>query len=242
MVVRGGLLLSLVIPCVLVGQSSGIPVRSAPTDYATRNVVDGVTVAATVLTPEQIRKTFSKDLNHEGYIVVEVAIWPAAGAVLDVTPDEFALRVGSNPTILASQTPAAIAAGDKKVMSSKAPPQLPGNVHVYNTATIGYESGNRRYGQPGGVYTGTATTVGIGDPRYPAPGPPPQSAPRGAKPDWTAAKQELEQKELPAGRISQPVAGYMYFLKVPTKEKRPEYELAWYRTTGQIRLAVPAAK
>ena len=249
---------------VLLGQTSGIPVRPAPADYATRNVVEGITVAASVVPPDQLRKLFSKDLSHEGYVVIEVAVYPAPGKELDLTPDEFTLRVGENGAFLPSQTPAQIAAGDKKSRPpSTTPPQLPDNVHVYQTATIGYESrGNGQYGRQGGVYTGTSTTVGVGnapyppgpypDPRYPPgdprnypPGgyPPSQPpTPRGAKPDWTALKTELESKELPSGRISAPVAGYLYFLKPPAKDRKADHELIWLRTAGQIRLAIPAPK
>ena len=241
---RSALVLLTAVP-LLCAQPGGIPVRPAPTDYATRNVVDGITVAASVLSPEQVRKLFSKDLNHEGYTVVEVAVYPAGSAPLDVTPDEFVMRVGSDGTFLSSRTPAAIAGGDKKTGTSASkgsnPPQLPGNVHVYEGATIGYESRtNGPYGRQGGVYTGTQTTVT----NAPYPDYPPQQAPvpRGAKPDWTALKQELEAKELPAGRTADPVAGYLYFLKASTKEKRPDYELVWYRTTGQIRLSIPSPK
>jgi hypothetical protein len=242
-------ILLLAVVALLLAQTPGIPVRSAPTDYATRNVLDGITVAATMVPPDQLRKLFSKDLAHEGYIVVEVAVYPAAGTQLDITPDEFTLKVGTAGAILPSQTPAAIAAGDKKSMQSKStPPELPGNVHVYNSSTIGYESrGTGPNGRTGGVYTGNSTTVAIGNPPgggYPPAGAPgsQQPLPRGAKPDWTALKHELEAKELPEGRTAAPVAGYLYFLKPSTKEKRPDYELAWYRTAGQIRLSIPAPK
>ena len=242
--VRSAILLLAAAP--LLPAQPGIPVRPAPTDYATRNVQDGITVAATVVPPDQVRKLFSKDLNHEGYVVVEVAVYPAAGRPLDVTPDEFTLKVGATGAILQSQTPAAIASGDKRATQAKTgPPQLPDKVHVYNTATIGYESrSNGPYGRQGGVYTGTSTTVGVGDNPYPPGpgGPQTQPAPRGAKPDWTAAKQELEAKELPEGRTAEPVAGYLYFLKASTKEKRPDHELTWYRTAGTIRLSIPAPK
>ena len=224
----------------------GIPLRPSPTDYATRNVVDGITVAASVVPPEQVRKLFSKDLTREGYVVVEVAVYPAPGVPLDVSPDEFTLKVGENGAIQPSQSPAAIAAGDKrsqKQSTSSGPPKIPDKVHVYNTATIGYES-RGPYGGKGGVYTGTETTVAVGNPPYPDPRYPPSqpAPPRGAKLDWTAAKQELEQNELPACRTAEPVAGYLYFLKESTKEKRPEHQLVWYRTAGQIRLSIPAPK
>jgi len=263
--VRPALLLFAAV-VLLLAQNPGIPVRSAPTDYATRNVVDGITVAATVVPPDQLRKLFSKDLTHEGYVVIEVAVYPAPGKQLDVTPDEFTLRVGENGAFLPSQTPAQIAAGDKKSRPpSTTPPQLPDNVHVYQTATIGYESRtNGPYGRQGGVYTGTSTTVAVGnppygnypdprfppgdprnnDPRYPPVGGPSSQppVPRGAKPDWTALKNELEAKELPAGRTGDPVAGYLYFLKPPAKDRHADHELIWYRTAGQIRLSIPAPK
>lgn len=231
----------------LLAQSGGIPVRSAPTDYATRNVVDGITVAASVVPLDQLRKLFSKDLNREGYTVIEVAAYPASGVPLDVSPDEFTLRVGATGAILTSRTPAQIAGGDKKTgTGSNGPkvPQLPGNVHVYQGATIGYESGGYGpYGRRGGgVYGGTDTTVMVGNPPPGSPDPQQQPLPRGAKPDWTTLKQELEAQELPAGRTALPVAGYLYFLKQATKEKRPDYVLVWYRTAGQIRLTIPSPK
>lgn len=243
MLLRTGLL-ALAAAAMLVAQPAGIPVRPAPTDYATRNVADGVTLAASIVPAAQMRKIFSKDLDHEGYLVVEVAVYPSPGTPLDITPDEFTLR-GADSAILITQSPAAIAAGEKQraQTSNSKGPQLPGNVHVYNTATIGYESGGpyRR----GGVYTGTSTTVAVGDPRndpnYPPP-PPSQAPPRGAKPDRTALKQELEDKELPAGRTGVAVAGYLYFLKPSGKQKSSEYELVWHRTGAQMRLAIPVPK
>ena len=245
---RPAFLLTVAAP-LLFAQSGGIPVRPSPTDYATRNLVDGITLAASVVPPDQLRKLFSKDLNREGYVVVEVAVFPESGAPLDISPDEFTMKVGAEGTILTTRSPAAIAAGDKKTTTaSSKPPQLPGDVHVYNTATIGYESRtNGPYGRQGGVYTGTGTTVAVGNPPYPPDGypnggPSPQPVPRGAKPDWTTLKQELESQELPAGRTALPVAGYLYFLKPSSKEKRPDYELVWYRTAGQIRLSIPSPK
>lgn len=78
----------------------------------------GIPVAATVVPPDQLRKLFSKDLNHEGYTVIEVAVYPADGTPLEVSPDEFTLRVSVTGAILTSRTPAQIAAGDKKTATS----------------------------------------------------------------------------------------------------------------------------
>jgi hypothetical protein len=262
---RTGLLALFAAAVLLAGDHPGIPPR-APTDYAAQQTVPGVTIAGSVVPPEQLKKIFSKDLAHAGYIVLEVAVYPDAGATADFGTAEFTLRVGSDPTILPSLAPGTVAAGEKPTTVSKSKvPQLPGNVHVYTTETIGYESGG--YGRRGGVYTGTSTTVGVGNPGsgpvyYPDPrGCDPNDASnrngRGCQPmpmpgpdpgqkrppkDRAGLQKELEDKALPEGRTSQPVAGYLYFQRPSTKEKNPTYQLTWYRVGGDVQLRVPAPK
>lgn len=258
---RAGLLSLLAAAALLAGDHAGIPPRD-PADYAAHQAVSGLTIAASVVPADQLKKLFSKDLARAGYIVLEVAVYPESGAAADVGSDEFALRVGSDPNILRALTPRTVAAGEKPATVSKSKaPQLPGNVHVYNTATIGYESGG--YGRRGGVYTGTSTTVGVGtpgggpvypDPRgcdpndptmgrnpqgcQPMPMPSPDPKQRPPK-DNANLQRELEDKALPEGRTTQPVAGYLYFQRPPTKEKNPTHQLTWYRVGGDVRLSIP---
>jgi hypothetical protein len=261
---RAGLLSLFTAAALLAGDHPGIPPR-APAGYAARQSIPGVTIAASVVPPDQLKKIFSKDLARAGYIVLEVAVYPESGATADFGSGEFTLRVGSDPTILPALTTRTVAAGEKPttVPKSKAP-QLPGNVHVYNTATIGYESGG--YGRKGGVYTGTSTTVAVGNPGSGPVGPdhrgcdpndptlgrnprgcPPMPMPdpqQKRPPDNASLQKELEDKALPEGRTSQPVAGYLYFQfrRPSTKEKSPTYQLTWYRVGGDVRLPVPAPK
>lgn len=253
---------------LVAGDTSGITPR-APADYAAREKVPGMTVAAIVVPADQVRKIFSKDLTHAGYIVVEVAVFPEDGGSADIVSDEFSLRVGSDTTILPTLTARSVAAGEKPVNTSNKskPPQLPGNVHVYNSTTVGYESGG--YGRRGGVYTADSTTVAVGppgsgppptqtgplgcdpnDPRNsrtpgcstrPMPNPNPGQGPASTK-DNPRLQQDLEEKALPEGRTSQAVAGYLYFQRPSTKEPHPRYVLTWLRVGEQVRLSMPAPK
>jgi len=260
-------LLALLAAAVLsAGDQPGIPPRPAA-DYAAQASSNGVTLAATVVPAERVKKLFSKDFTHAGYIVVEVAVIPESGTTADFGSDEFTLKVGTDPTILAAQTPRSVAGGEKPTVASKTKvPPLPGNVHVYDTETIGYESGG--YGRKGGVYTASSTTVAVGDRpsgpdprcdptmgggpgvggdprtgRYPpgcAPAPDPQSP---KPPKGTAGlRKELEDKALPEGKTALAVAGYLYFMRPSTKQKNPEYQLSWYRVAGEVKLTLPPPK
>jgi hypothetical protein len=91
--------------CLLAGieladDESGIRPRESSADYPARQKVSGVTVAAAVIPPDQVKKLFATDLSAGGYIVIEVAIHPEAGNEIDVSSGDFLLRVGSNPAIV----------------------------------------------------------------------------------------------------------------------------------------------
>lgn len=263
---RAGFLSLFVLSVLLAGDPPGIRPR-ATGDYAAHESVAGVTLAASAVPPEQLKKLFSKDLNHAGYIVLEVAVVPDSGTTVDFGDGEFTLRYGTDPTLLASQTPRSVAVGDKQsATAASKPPQLPGNVHVYNTETIGYESGG--YGRRGGVYTASSTTVGVGtsgsapmprdcdpaggpyppmggDPRmgrYPCQSPPTTQQPPRPPKDPAALQKELEDKALPEGRTAIAVAGYLYFVRPSAKQKNPDYQLTWYRVGGDIRITIPPVK
>jgi len=253
-------LLPLLTAAVLMADDPpGIPPRAAA-DYAAHASSNGVTLAASVVPAEQVKKLFSKDLAHAGYIVVEVAVIPDSGTTADFDSGEFALKVGTDPTILSAQTAGTVAGVEKPKVASKTTVPPPGNVHVYNTETIGYESGG--YGRKGGVYTASETGVEVGgrpggpdprcdptatgDPRtgrHPAgcaPMPDPQS-PKAPK-DTSGVRKELEDKALPEGKTAVAVAGYLYFVRPSTKQKNPDYQLSWYRVAGEVTLTLPPVK
>ena len=207
----------------------GIPVRGAASDYPGRTTIGSETIAAAYVPPDKVKKLFGEDLYRHGWVVFEVAVFPDAGAQVDVSADDFRLRQGTDPGTERAATPHMVAA-DIRPEKSKAP-GVPGKVQVYNTATIGYETGggNRR----GGVYTGASTGVGVGaDPRQ-APPPP-----------LTGAQIELEQRldgeALPETKTAKAVAGYVYFPK-PSQQKKAEFELMYFGKYGQASIKLTPA-
>lgn len=212
----------------------GLRPRPTPDDYPARQTANGFTLAAAVLTPEQVKKRFATDLNH-GYLVVEVAVYLEAGHDVKMATRDFTARFGSDSEIDRPLSPEAIAARLGK--KDAAPPEAPSKVHVYTAETIGYEHGPAGpNGRPtGGVYTATTTGVSVGDPPYPPPGTRPSSS---GGMDRTSIQLELDDLSLPERTISEDTAGYLYFAK-PTKGKSSPLHLTYYGETGQIQLKLP---
>lgn len=216
--------------------TSGIAPRSSPADYPVRGSAPGLTFAAVVLTPAQIKKAFLMNLDSAGYVVVEVGIFPDSGNQVSVDTDQFRLQIGDDRTMRKPVEPAEIMAERSGGHKTHQPPQLPGNVPVSTTATIGYESGGPYH--RGGVYAGSSTTVGTpgSAPPYPRMPDPPNAK------DPADVEHDLVDKELATGKTTVPVAGYLYFAKPKQKQKNPPYDLT-YRGAGEsIHLAIPAAK
>jgi hypothetical protein len=193
-------------------------------------------VAALVLTPAQIKKLFTMNLDSAGYVVVEIGLFPEAGSQMTVDTDQFRLQVGDDRTMRRPVEPSEIMAG--RGSKTHQPPTLPGNVPVRTTATIGYESGGP-YNR-GGVYTGAGATVGSPGPMA---GPVPRSPdPQTVSQDPADIERDLVDKELAMGKTTVPVAGYLYFAKPKQKQKNPPCDLT-YRGAGEaIHLAIPAVK
>ncbi len=232
MSLRGVLLSGIATAAVVLAGDQGIRPRPAPEDYPGRQVTDGFTVAAAVLTPDQVKKRFATNLNH-GYIVVEVAVFPPKDKDVTVAAKDFMARFGTSPEIGRPVSPQAIAARLGK--KDAPPPGDPGKVHVYTEETIGYEHGpsgpNGR--STSGVYTGTTTGVGVGDPPYPPP-----SQPSSSGMDRASIQAELEALALPEQTLTEDTAGYLYFDK-PSKGKPSPLRLTYYGRQGKIELRLP---
>jgi hypothetical protein len=237
MSLRGVAISTVVAVAALWAGEHGIRPRPTPDDYPARQTAKGFTLAAAVLTPEQVKKRFAADLNH-GYVVVEVAVYLEAGHDVTMATRDFMARFGSDSDTERPLSPEAIAArlGKKDASPST---EVPSKVHVYTQETIGYGTGgpNGTYGpngrNNGGVYTGTATGVGIGDRGYP----PPQQSSSGGM-DRTSIQTELDDLSLPDKTISEDTAGYLYFPK-PSKGKVSPMHLTYYGEQGQIQLTIP---
>jgi hypothetical protein len=181
-------------------------------------------VGAALLAPAKVRKEFVGDLKD--FVVVEVALYPETGRPLDVSLDDFVLRVVGAGTANHPASPKLAAARSQKAPTARRP------ADVYASVGVGYESG-RTYDpttgrtRGGGVYTSTGVGVGV-----PGEGP---AGPSG--PDRSVVETELTEKGLPEGNATAPVAGYLYFPM--TVKKNARYDLE-YRLRGQkVTLRLP---
>jgi len=221
----------------LLADTNGIPPRKSSADYPAHQAAGDVTMGAVLLTPAEIKNAFTADLDRAGYLVFEIAIYPANGAQIDLGPDQFTLRPNPTGSILATVAPNAIV--DRMYHGKTSAPQVPGRVNVTTTTVIGYESGggpNRR----GGVYAGQSASVGIGDP---PPSPPAPAAGPNLPIDRDQLLAELTAREFPETKATTPVAGYLYFPKPDAKPKSGSYELTYTpadRSGERIVLQVPA--
>ncbi len=237
---KASILLCLAVGLVAARDNGGIRPRGAAADYAAHQVSKGVTVAASVIPPDQVSKLFATDLNKAGYVVVEVAVYPDAGNEVDVRARDFLMRAGSDPTTLRPVGADTIASRLHQKYTPKQPP-APGDITIYPTATIGYESGGydpvtgqRR----SGVYTATGVGVAVGQPPGPQ-APPPASTGR----DRSTMEQELTDKGLPEVKTMDAVAGYLYFPRPSSsKAKHGPYHITYYSDQEQIQLEVPPLK
>ena len=226
---------SLLVCCALAGAlSAGDGVRPRPdaSDYPSHETAHGVTIAAQALAPDRVKQLFATDLSR--YIVVELAIYPEAGQQLDIAVTDFALKIGAAGDQTRAASPRAIASINQHRNEPK--PGSPGDITLYPSATIGYESGTvydpvtgQRRG--GGVYGGGGVDVAVGEPRAPRPA--------GTDRDRATMHQELDDRSLPEGRIDRAVAGYLYFPRPAGKLRNALYEISFYGATGKVRVSIP---
>lgn len=227
-------LLAVVTLSVMLLVADGIRPRGASTDYPAHATADGITLAAAVIPPDQVRKLFATDLNTGGYIVVEVAVYPEPGKDIDLSSADFILRIGPDNNTVRAVNARAIAAALQRKNTPR--PQRGSDIAVYPTATIGYESGGYDPAT-GRRRSGIYTETGVAVTNAPPPGaPPPASTDR----DRATMQQELEDKALPEGPVKHELAGYLYFPKPSGKSKNAPYEITYYGTNPKLRLSVPA--
>jgi hypothetical protein len=79
----------------------GLPPRAAPADYQSQAQTGAVTIAAD-FTGHSL-PTLEGPLTTEDYVVVETALFGAAGAQIKISAEDFSLRVNGKKTPLPSQ-------------------------------------------------------------------------------------------------------------------------------------------
>ena len=89
-------LISLIAAIAFGGGSPGIRPRADAADYPMRRAVADVTIGAAIIPAGEVRKIFATNLDSAGYIVVEVGVFPGAGKAVDLSPNDFTLRVDAN--------------------------------------------------------------------------------------------------------------------------------------------------
>jgi len=82
-------------------RAEGMPPRATPADYQAHKDVGDITIAAEftghfVSTPDKM-------LTTEDWVVVEVALFGRAGARLQLSPDQFSLRINGRKNPIASE-------------------------------------------------------------------------------------------------------------------------------------------
>jgi hypothetical protein len=234
--------LALTLLCTTVALATdprGVKPRPGPADYPAHENSNQLTLAAAVLSADQVKSLFATDLRE--YTVIEVGLYPASGQTIDVTSVDFAMRIGAQGDIVRAANPHAIAASNQR--KNRPSPSRGSDVTLYPTATIGYESGDVYDPVTGGrrrassVYTGAGVGVGVGGAGAPPQAPRPGSTDR----DREVMQQELLDKALPDGPVTAPVAGYLYF-RLPPKAKNSALELQYYAGSHKVRVPLEPPK
>jgi len=137
------------------------------------------------------------------YLVIEVALYPAAGTEMAVNSGNFSLRVNNKRTALMSQTPGLVAASLKYPDWRRRPTLVAG---------AGDGDAGVILGQPQPVerFPGDTRPARTRLPRPPS-APPPANPSGTEAPERPKAEDVVVETALPEGTRSGPVSGYLYF-------------------------------
>jgi hypothetical protein len=181
----------------LAGELPGLIPLGQPSDYPYYLDHGDFSLAAKVLSPQEVEKLFASDLNR-GYIVVEVAVYPQHGGAVEVSQGKFLLRQDDSRDYARAAKPSDAAGALQRKNAKRGSGR---DVTLYPQVGVGYSTGGPYYGRGGGWNTSVGVGVGVG----------PNDAPASTEADRDAMETELTDKGLPAGRFDKPVAGYLYF-------------------------------
>lgn len=230
---------------VLLAAAPGIQPRADVNSYPERSEQADFSIGAFVLPPEQVKKMFKLDLNHAGYVVIEIGVFPTPGKDVDLYPANFTLSVGEHTPALRPISADTIA---EHVTGSAEPPRIRGPFDV--STSSGVYIGRESYPDPvtgrrtDRTVKGTEVGIGIGGPPprpcrgydcEPAAPVPPIAQPSPVQ-TANAISQDLWEKSLPDGKTVHPVAGYLYFPKPPRKAKNTAWELRYENADDRIQL------
>jgi len=219
------LLALLTLPLIADAPKGTVP-RSAADRYAAHAEADGAALGASLLSAKEVHKVFTTDLNR-CCRVVEVALYPANGKSVDVSPDNFVLRLAGTDTAAKPSSAVVLAA---QLQDKNRNEIADTGVTTVGEVHGGYESGTDPItGQRvHGVEAGGGVGVGVGNTQ---PAPRPGSTDR----DRYAMEMELNEKALPDDTVSAPVAGYLYF-SFSKDNKKASHQLEYILNGRKISL------
>ncbi|MBZ5658245.1 MAG: hypothetical protein LAO56_23535 [Acidobacteriia bacterium] len=190
------------------GPKGTVP-RATIERYTIHTVRDGVGVGVILLSREQVRKSFVSDVDR-CCVVAEIALYPAKDKALEVSLNDFAMRVSGTDTATKPASAKLVATSlQRKAGSGR-------DITVSPTVGVGYESagydpvtGGRT---SGGMTRSAGVMVGVGG-----------GGPKAGSTDKDRAAMEIElsEKGLPEGSVSTPVSGYVYFPLASRKKGAP---------------------
>lgn len=213
----------------LASAGDGRTPRSSSSDYPVHEETAAATIAAVRVPAEQLNKNFPADFSKK-YVVVEVAIYPKAGAV-DVVAADFVLKLADGES---HPDTAEEVAGIWRP-HTKAHPDVTGNgPHV--TTETGVILANGTDPNTGRRTTSTGTYESVGVSNYPRPAQYPTSSSNG---DADRMEAQLNKWALPEAKTASPVAGYLYF-PVSAKRSKGPLELQYTHESSSANLKLPA--
>jgi hypothetical protein len=213
---------------ITVFSDTGFTPRPDPSDYQAHQETKGGTIAASVLSPGQVAKIFSRDVSRK-YAVVEVAVYPRTGQTVEISAVDFMLKTNAEERSLPA-SPGEVA-GIRRTQQPSGP-GLP--VHVVAEAGVGY--GTRTNPVTGQREHGWDTYSAVGVDNRPQPDPRPSTSNSGP---WIL-EGKLRSLELPEGQTSRPVAGYLYFPVRRIKNNKMDISLEYSTRDDRAILAFPA--
>jgi len=96
--------------CVTVGWAAGLAPRPSRAEYSVTCFTENLAVGATLVNPDQVRRLFGADVDHQ-YIVVEVGFYSKTRAAFDVRHADFSLRNHVSRTLVRPANQSEMTAG-----------------------------------------------------------------------------------------------------------------------------------
>jgi hypothetical protein len=191
----------------------GTAPQSAATHYAAHADINGIAIGASLLTSDQAQGgSLISDINR-CCVVVEIALYPAQNKPLNVSLNDFVLKVRETDIMAKPSSAKVVAARLQRKNHSDRDVTVSPSHGV--TSSRGYDPVTGTLGT--GITQTTSVMVGV---RHSG------ASPTSTDEERKAMEAELAEKGIAEGDTSIPVAGYVYF-NISPKKKAAAYQLEY---------------